>query len=352
MKTNNVEAANPGVTYKDMDQKKAKQKLGIAIVGLGKYSTENLMPALTQTQECYLAAIVTETKDKAEEWKIKYNIPDKNIYTYQTFDSIKYNRDVDVIYVVLPNSKHKEFVIRAADAGKHVICEKPMAITVEDCDKMITACSRSRVFLSIGYRLRFEPYNRKMMELGVKKIYGDIKKLTVKNGIKEIEGWRLDKNLSGGGSLMDMGVYCIQAVRYITGMEPVEVKAKEGVKTNPEKFKDIEESLTWQMKMPDGLIADCACSYTKEMNLLKAEGEKGWFELSPAFAYEGIKGKTSDGDINLKDANQQIKELDAISSSIKENKPSEVPGEMGRQDVKIIQAIYTSMKNNKWVKVE
>lgn len=336
-----------------MEQKKydKQKKLGIAIMGLGEYSTGSLMPALQETSQCYLAALISDDEKEVDTWKKKYNIPQKNIYTYKNFDSIKYNRDVDVVYIVLPNALHTEYVLRAAKAGKHVICEKPMAITVEDCDKMIAACKEAGKTLSIGYRLHFEPHNLKAMELGTKHVYGKINKITAENGIDEIDGWRLDKELSGGGPLMDVGVYCIQAIRYTTGMEPVAVKAEEGTKTNPEKFKEIEESLSWQMKMPDGLIANCKCSYSEKMDRLKVEAENGWFELSPAFGYNSIKGETSDGKMKLASYNQQVKQLDSIAISIKNGEPSIVPGEMGRQDVKILQAIYTSMKTGEWVNV-
>jgi len=339
-------------TDKKHEQENKSQKLGVALLGLGEYSTDELIPALQKTKECYLAGVISDEEDKLDEWKQKFNIPGKNIYTYKTFDSIKYNRDIDIIYIVLPNSLHAEYVIRSAKAGKHVICEKPMAITVEDCDKMIAACKEAGKTLSIGYRLHFEPHNVKMIELGTKKVYGKIKKVIAQNGIPEIDGWRLDKELAGGGSLMDVGVYCVQAVRYVTGMEPLAVKAKEGKKTDPKKFKEVEQSLSWQMKMPDGIIGECKCSYTDDMNLLRVEAENGWFELSPAFAYQGIKGKTSDGEMKIKNVNQQVKQLDAISASIKNNESSSVPGEMGRQDVKILQAIYASMKTNKWVEIQ
>jgi predicted dehydrogenase len=194
-------------TDKKHEQENKSQKLGVALLGLGEYSTDELIPALQKTKECYLAGVISDEEDKLDEWKQKFNIPGKNIYTYKTFDSIKYNRDIDIIYIVLPNSLHAEYVIRSAKAGKHVICEKPMAITVEDCDKMIAACKEAGKTLSIGYRLHFEPHNVKMIELGTKKVYGKIKKVIAQNGIPEIDGWRLDKELAGGGSLMDVGVY-------------------------------------------------------------------------------------------------------------------------------------------------
>lgn len=148
-----------------MNEQKNANKLGIALVGLGSYSAAELAPALQETQHCYLAGIVTGTPSKTDDWKKKYNIPDKNIYTYQSFDSIKDNPDIHIIYVVLPNSMHADYVVRAAKAGKHVICEKPMAVKVADCDRMIQACKDAGVMLSIGYRLHFEPYNKEMMRL-------------------------------------------------------------------------------------------------------------------------------------------------------------------------------------------
>ena len=137
--------------------RKSKDKLGVALVGLGNYSTDQLGPALQKTKNCYLAGIVTGTPAKERTWANKYNIPQKNIYNYQNFDNIASNPDIDIVYVVLPVSMHKEFTIRAAGAGKHVISEKPMAISVADCEEMISACRNAGKKLSIGYRLRFDP---------------------------------------------------------------------------------------------------------------------------------------------------------------------------------------------------
>ena len=323
---------------------KISDKLGIALVGLGTYSGKQLAPALEETKHCYLAGIVTGSPDKAETWKKKYKIADKNVYTYSNFDEVANNPDIDIIYVVLPNSMHREYVVRAARAGKHVICEKPMALTTADCDEMINACKNAGTKLSIGYRLHFEPHNMEMMRLGQEKIMGRIKHMTADNGLKDVKGWRLDKSLAGGGPLMDVGIYCVQGIRYTTGLEPVAVTAREGEKKDTKKFKEVEESLTWEMEMTDELIAHCKSSYSKEMNLLRAETEKGWFEISPAYEYEGIKGKTSNGTMDFPEINQQAKQMDDFALAILHNRPSPVPGEMGRQDVKILNAIYEAMK--------
>jgi predicted dehydrogenase len=329
----------------------AAKKLGIALVGLGKYSSGQLAPALQETKQCYLAGIVTGSPDKADKWKSKYNIPDKNIYNYQNFDSIKDNPDIDIVYVVLPNAMHAEYVIRAAKAGKHVICEKPMATNVEDCQRMIDACKEAGKMLSIGYRLHFEPHNLEMMRLGKEKAFGDIKKIYADDGMGDVEGWRLDKNLAGGGPLMDVGIYCIQGARYTTGAEPIAVMAQEVPKKHPDKFKNIEEALNWQMEFPGNIIATCKTSYSEDMNRLRAEAEKGWFELSPAYAYSGIKGKTINGPMELPNVNQQARQMDDFAVAISTNRPTPVSGEMGMQDVKIMMAIYESMKTGKRVTI-
>jgi predicted dehydrogenase len=347
----NDEKSNPQA----MAQKNKKAgKLGVALVGLGSYATGQLAPALQETENCYLAGIVTGTPSKAATWKEKYGIPDKNIYNYDNYDSIKDNPDIDIIYVVLPNSMHAEYSIRAAKAGKHVICEKPMAITVEDCDKMINACKKAGKMLSIGYRLHFDPYHLDMVKMGTQKMYGEIKKIKAGFSFTAQKGiWRLDKKLAGGGPLMDLGIYCLQGVCYTTGMEPVAVTAQSPPVLDKEKFIDVEETLSFQMEMPNGLIAECRTSYSESANLLRAEAENGWFELQPAFNYSGLKGNTSDGKvIEYPKLSQQAKQLDGIAQSIKNNKPSIVPGEMGRRDMKIITAIYEAMRTGKRVVVK
>lgn len=336
-----------------IDKNMKDGKLGIALVGLGGYAGGQLAPALQQTEHCYLAGIVTGTPSKIPVWKEKYGIADKNIYNYQNYDSIKDNPDIDIIYVVLPNSMHAEYTIRAAEAGKHVICEKPMAVTVADCDKMIAASKKAGKLLSIGYRLHFDPYNLEMVRLGKEKVYGEIKKLSAGFSFVASKGiWRLDKKLAGGGPLMDLGVYCMQGVMYTTGMEPVAVTAQSPPVTDTEKFIGVEETLSFQMEMPNGLIAECRTSYSENANFLRAEAEKGFFELQPAYNYSGLRGKTTDGVIEYPRLSQQARQMDGFALSIKNKQPSIVPGEMGRRDVKIIEAIYEAMKTGKRVEIK
>lgn len=337
-----------------MGKQKAAGKLGIALVGLGGYAGGQLAPALQQTENCYLAGIVSGTPSKIDTWKSKYSIPDKNIYNYQNFDSIKNNPDIDIVYVTLPNSMHMEYVIRAAQAGKHVISEKPMAIHVADCDKMIAACKKANRTLHVGYRLHFEPFNMQMAWLGQKKIYGNVKKMSSGFGfmIGDPTQWRLKKEYAGGGPLMDLGIYSIQAFCYTTGLEPIAVTASEGPKTNMEKFKDVEQSISWQFEFPGGIIADGNCSYADNMNMIKAEADNGVFELTSAFNYSGQRGNTPQGAIALPRVNQQARQMDAMSLAIKNKSQLEVSGIMGRRDVKYLQAIYEAMRTGKRVEIK
>ncbi len=344
--------ANAGQTANEQQSQPAgSKKLGIALVGLGYYAGGQLAPALQETEKCYLAGIVTGTPSKAEEWKKKYNIPDKNVYSYDTYDQIADNPDIDIIYVVLPNAMHPEYTIRAARAGKHVISEKPMATTVEDCQRMIDACKENNVKLSIGYRLHFEPHNQRVMELGQQQVYGKVQSMEAAHSFKigDADVWRLDKKLAGGGPLMDVGIYCVQGVIYTMGQEAVSITAEFGKVTRPKVFDEVEESITWQMEFPGGVKAQCSSSYNKGENVLYGKAEKGWWRLKPAYSYSGIQGETSEGKMDFPQVNQQARQMDAFADCIINNKESRVPGEMGLRDVRMLQAIYEAAENGRKV---
>ncbi len=347
------EEDDPSKRQKMTNKKDNAGKLGVALVGLGDYSTSQLAPALEGTQHCYLAGIVTGTPSKAEVWKEKYQIPEKNIYNYGNFDSIKDNKDIDIVYVVLPNNMHAEYTIRAAQAGKHVICEKPMAITVDECDRMIAACTQAGKLLSLGYRLHFDPYNVEIMRLAKEKVYGDLKKIRSAFSILTKKGiWRLDKKMAGGGPMVDVGIYCAQAACYVTGKEPVSVTAQTFPISDKTKFIDVEETVSFQLEMADGIIAECRASYSEDECYFHADAENGWFELKPAFFYVDNAGSTSDNKIiKFPPPTQQLKQMDAFASAIKNNTPNIVPGEMGRRDMKIIEAVYEAMNTGKRVEI-
>lgn len=320
------------------------KKLGIALVGLGNYSTNQLAPALTETEHCYLAGIVTGTKEKEKIWAEKYNIPDKNIYNYGNFESIASNDDIDIIYVVLPNSMHAEFTIKAAKAGKHVICEKPMAVSVDECNAMIKACKDNNVKLSIGYRLQFSPYHKKIMSLSKEKPFGKVTYVSSQFGFKigDPTQWRLKKSLAGGGALMDVGIYCIQAARYTYGQEPVALTAQE-FKTDTKKFKEVDETITWQMEFPDGSISNHTTSYAFGTNHLIVSAEKARAIIMPAYGYGGLKGSVNDEVLDFDAPNQQAVQMDKFALNVLENTESIIPGEEGLKDQKVLEAVYRSL---------
>jgi predicted dehydrogenase len=322
-----------------------KDRLGLALVGLGNYSNGQLAPALEQTEKCYLAGIVTGTPAKAEEWKQKYNIPEGNIYNYDNYDEIANNDDIDIIYVVLPNSMHAEYTIRAAQAGKHVITEKPMAISVEECQQMIDACNENNVKLAVGYRLHYEPFNQEIMRLAEEQVFGPLTGIENAFGftIGDPTQWRLDYERAGGGALMDVGIYTIQAACYTSGEEPVSVVAEE-FKTDMEKFSEVDETVHFTLTFPSGLKANCQTSYNKNYNKLHADAENGWFELSPAYDYGPLAGETSEGPMDFPQIREQAVHMDRFAECIMQDEAIKTDGEMGLRDMKIIEAIYQSIE--------
>lgn len=324
--------------------------LGVALVGLGNYATGQLAPALQETEFCELTGIVTGTPAKEDEWQSEYGIPDENIYTYDTYDRIVDNENVDIIYVVLPNGMHAEYTIRAAEAGKHVMCEKPMATSVEECRAMIQACDRNNRKLSIGYRLHFAPHHQRVMELGQDAVFGPVNVMRAGFGFRISDEatdephiqWRLDEGLAGGGALMDVGIYAVQAGRYVTGEEPIAVTAQEYT-TRPDIFSEVDETIFFQLEFPSGTVLDGSTSYNGSFNELHAACEDGWFELEPAYGYGGIKGRTHGGPMELPNVNQQARHMDAFAQSILNDESSRVSGVEGLRDLQVIEAIYASI---------
>lgn len=332
-----------------------KDRLGVALVGLGYYSTDLLAPALQQTKHCYLAGIVTGTPSKAETWKKKYSIPEKNIYNYQTFDQVANNPDIDVIYIVLPPSMHKEYVIRAAAAGKHVWCEKPMALTEKECREMIDACNKNKRSLAIGYRLHHEPNTQEYRRIIRQKLLGNVKNLSCAAGYIDYRTnhWKQKKEM-GGGVLYDMGVYAIQGARLGTNMEPVSVLSAHTSTTRPEIYKDgLDETTTATLEFPGGVRADIKTSFGENVNFMNITCEKGELKMSPYSTYSGVKGSSPLGQINHPYAVywQQARQMDDDALSIIEKKPMLVPGEEGLRDIRIVEAIYKSARTKQAVKL-
>ena len=335
----------------------ATKKVGFALVGLGRLSIGQLLPAFASCKNATCTALVSGHPDKAKDLAGKYNVPEKNIYNYENFDSIKDNPDVDVVYIVLPNSMHAEYTIRAARAGKHVLCEKPMANTVEECQRMIAACKATKRKLMIGYRLHYEPINLRAMQICREKTYGPVKTIEADFGFNiGPSQWRLDKKLAGGGPLPDVGVYCINACRYLAGEEPVQVSATMYQPKDDPRFKEVEESMAWWMRFPGGVVAHCGTSYgANPGNRYRFSTREAQVTVDPAFSYGGLhievlaRGKPEPTD--FPNINQFAAEMEHMADCVRNDKTPTSPGEEGLADVKIIRKLYESAESGKTLDV-
>jgi len=323
----------------------ARKKLGVALVGLGSYSTGQLGPALRLTEQCRLAGVVTGSPEKGAKWAKDYGFPGTSVYGYDTMARMADNLDIDIVYVVTPNGLHAEHAIAAAKAGKHVICEKPMANTVAECDSIIAACKAAGVKLSIGYRLHFDPFHEELRRLARTQEFGPFTKMDGGFGFTMTKPqWRAEKKRAGGGPLMDLGVYVIQETLMATaGVLPVAITARELPKKRPEFFVDVEESIVWTMEFASGARAEGYSSYNDNRNDFRAEAPGGWFEIGPAYGYRGMKAATSRGPVvATQPASLQALQMDDFAVCVRDNLQTRLPGAMGRRDMVIVEAIYAS----------
>lgn len=329
------------------------QVLRVALMGLGGYANR-VAEAMQSCTKAKLTGIVSGTPTKIKDWQSKYGIPEKNCYSYDTFDQIKNNPDIDVVYVTTPNALHHNNVIRAAAAGKHVICEKPMALNAKEGREMIAACKKAGVQLLVGYRMHFEP---KTLEVVRMRNNGEFGKILFFQGqcgfrIGDPTQWRLNKALAGGGSLMDIGIYALNGARYMVGADPVWVTAQE-TKTDPVKFKEgVDETIQFQLGFPDGTVASCLSTYNmNNLDRFFLNGEKGFAELQPSTGYGPIRGRTHKGELTQPHKTHQTVQMDEMAGILLEGKQPVVPvnGEEALKDLQIIDAIYQAVKTGRKV---
>ena len=340
------------------------KRVGFAIVGLGNFSLGQLIPSFGSCKYSKLTALVSGSPEKARKVAKQYGIAEKNIYNYQNFDEIKNNPEVQVVYVVLPNAMHEEFTIRAAKAGKHVLCEKPMATSSEAAQRMIDACEKAGRKLMIAYRIQYEPNNKKAKDWTRNNKMGKVKLIDATNTQNQGDPgqWRLNKELSGGGSLPDIGIYCLNTIRYLLGEEPEQVMATVYSTPNDPRFKEVEETVLFQMRFPSGVHTNCTTSYgVHESQWYRCYADKGgYFGLDPAFAYRGLKieGSQVQDEMEIQinssagEKNQFALEIDHMAQCVTQNKKPFTPGEEGKQDHIIMEAIYESARTGKPVKLK
>ena len=330
--------------------------LRVAIMGLGSYGSR-VAEAMQSCKMAKLTGVISGTPSKIKSWQGKYNIAEKNCYNYENFDSIKNNPDIDAVYVITPNALHHDQVIRVAKAGKHVICEKPMAVNAIKGLEMVEACNKAKVKLLVGYRMHFEPKTLEIIRLRNEGEFGKVLFFQGLSGFRigDPKQWRLNRELAGGGAMMDIGIYSVNGSRYMIGEEPIWVTAQE-TKTDTEKFKEgVDETILFQLGFPGGAVASCLSTYT--MNNLDSfflNGEKGFGELQPATGYGPIQGRTNKGELTHPHITHQTVQMDEMAGIILQGKKPIVPvdGEEALKDLKIIDAIYLAIKSGKKVDIK
>ncbi len=330
-------------------------RIGFAIVGVGRLSINQILPAFGTTKHCKPVALVSGSPEKAQKVAAQYGIKTSAIYGYNNYEQLAQNPDVKAVYIVLPNSMHAEYTVRAAKIGKHVFCEKPMATSVRDCEKMIAACKEANVKLMIAYRQQYEPMNREIVKMVRSGKLGKLRSYlaTLSQNQDDPSQWRLRRSLAGGGSLPDVGVYCLNASRFWSGEEPVEVFGQVYQPTDDPRFAEVEATCNFSLRFPSGLVASCNAGYAAHRSsFARMEGSESFVQLSPSFGYSGLKltynklmeGHGTDVQPTIGEKDQFALELDHMATCVKRNQQPHTPGEEGLQDQRIIEAIYESAR--------
>ncbi len=340
------------------------QRTGFAVVGLGRLALGEILPAMAKTKYCKPVALVSGDREKARKIAAQYGIKESSLYDYTTYDRLAQNPEVQVIYVVLPNSMHAEFVIRGAKAGKHVLCEKPMATSTKECERMIAACNSANVKLMIAYRSQYEPYDRALVKMIRSGRLGKLKQFVSTNSQNQGDPtqWRLKKALAGGGCMPDVGVYCLNAARFLSNEEPNEIQATIDQPKSDPRFAEVEASCQVIAKFPSGFTASFNSAYNAHKSqFLRVEGTDAYAELNPAFAYHGIKMKYSRFDPEMKqeiayepaleEKDQFALEMDHFALCVQKGWMPHTPGEEGLQDQRVTDAIYESARTGRAVKL-
>ncbi len=332
-----------------------EKTVGFALVGIGTLSMGQLLPAFAKCKLARPVALVSGHPDKVRDQANKYGIDQKNIYNYENFESLKDNPAVDVVYIVLPNGMHAEYTIRAAKLGKHVLCEKPMANSVADCQAMIDACNAAQRKLMIAYRLHYEPLTQKAIEIA--RTLGTIKQITAEGGfnIGDPTQWRLNRKLAGGGSLMDIGIYALNAVRYLSGQEPSDVSAISYSTPDDPRFKEVEETIAFELRFKSGLVASCLSSYGFGCNRFRVYGARGQLESEPYWSYQDNRlwrprGRDRE-EVQVEPVNHFASEMDHFSECVLNDKAPLTTGEEGLKDLKVMMAAYESTQTGKAIQI-
>ncbi len=346
-----IPLAPPDKQPPTLDVPEPRKKLGWAVVGLGELSLEEILPAFGECRHSRPVALVSGHAEKARRLAEVYGVDSKAVYDYAGYDRLRDHPEVDVVYIVLPNSLHADFTIRGLQAGKHVLCEKPMATSVAECEAMIAAAGKADRKLGVAYRLHYEPMNLAVEQMCRKKKFGEVKTFTASN-CQDVKApnIRLSGPL-GGGPVGDVGIYCINAARTMIGEEPIEALAIQTQPKSDPRFTEVPQSVSFLLRFASGVIAECECSFgTARSSSYQVLCEKGSITMNPAYTYEGLhlstesemEGVPTKTDWRLPAINQFAAEMDAFSECVRNGQPIRTPGEMGLLDLRVILAVMES----------
>ncbi len=323
---------------------RSKRPIRYAVVGLGHIAQTAVLPAFEHAKRnSTLAALISDDETKLRELAERHQVA----HTFRDYDECLQSGEVDAVYVALPNHMHCEYTVRAAEAGVHVLCEKPMAVTVAECEKMQHAVDAADVKLMIAYRLHFERANLKAIDLARSGVLGDVRAFSSVFAIDVLPGnVRLDRE-KGGGTLYDIGVYCINAARYLFGAEPIEVCAL-SANNGESRFAEVDEMTAAILRFPGDRLATFVSSFgIREIGYYELLGTKGSLRVDPAYDYSSalthyltVDGKTTKRTYRKRD--QFAPELTYFSDCILRRKQPEPGGREGLIDVAIIEALYAS----------
>jgi predicted dehydrogenase len=334
----------------------SKRAVRYAVIGLGHIAQVAVLPAFVHAaQNSQVTALVSGTPTKLKQVGKRYGIP--HTYSYRDYDRCLNDGHVDAVYIALPNSMQCEYAVRAARAGIHVLCEKPMAMTTEECRQMIKAAKQARVKLMVAYRLHFEEANMTAVDLirsgqlGPVRLFNSVFAMQVRSGDIRV------KRKYGGGTLYDIGVYCINAARYLFGEDPLEVSAF-AVSGVDRRFKEVDEMTGALLRFPQDRLGTFVCSFgTTDVSAYEVVGTKGRIRVEPAYEYVGelkqqitMNGKTRERSFPMRD--QFAPELLYFSECILTGRDPEPSGEEGLSDIRVIEALYQSAKTGRPVKLK
>jgi glucose-fructose oxidoreductase len=340
-----------------------EDRVGVAVVGLGNFA-QYVLPRLRGARRVRVAALVSGSPDTARRLAGGHGVPENRIYSYESFDRLAEARDVHAVYIALPVGLHAEYAMRALRLGKHVLTEKTMAASVEQGRAMVAAARSAGRVLMVAYRARFDTYNQAAMRMARQRELGEVVAITAHKGFAlgsavGQRGWRTQRSLAGGGTLVDIGIYSVQAARYLAGEEPVEVTAISRSTIGDPRFREVEEDMTWSLRFPGGALASCSASWRYALqNRYRVACTEGWFELEPATSNGNLRlrvGRGNRGEVVEERMLPQVDQIplmfDHFAECVREGKAPLTPGEEGLRDLEVIAAIYEAAASGRAVRL-